>query len=177
MKLHLGCGDKRLEGFVNVDFRETSAVDVVDDAATLKNISDGSVDLIYASHILEHFGRNEYKDVLKRWYDVLKPRGVLRLAVPDFGAVVEWYTLTARDLTDLRGLLYGGQDYPGNFHYCCWDRTTLEKDLKEAGFVFVTSWDWKKTEHSHVDDYSQSYLPHMDKEKGMLMSLNLEATK
>ena len=29
---------------------------------------DGSVELIYAAHILEHFGRNEYKDVLKEWF-------------------------------------------------------------------------------------------------------------
>ena len=46
--------------------------------------ADDSVGLIYASHILEHFGRHQYEDVLAEWYRVLSPGGVLRLAVPDF---------------------------------------------------------------------------------------------
>ena len=29
----------------------------------------------------------------------------------------------------------------------------------------------------YIDDYSQSYYPHMDKEDGKLMSLNVEAVK
>lgn len=33
---------------------------------------------------------------------------------------------------------------------------------------------WKNTEHSQFDDYSQSYIPHMDKINGTLMSLNVE---
>lgn len=37
----------------------------------------GSIALIYASHLLEHFGRYQYKDVLKEWFRVLQPGGVL----------------------------------------------------------------------------------------------------
>ena len=37
--------------------------------------------------------------------------------------------------------------------------------------------DWRDTEHSELDDFSQSYLPHMDKDNGKLMSLNIEAVK
>jgi hypothetical protein len=49
--------------------------------------------------------------------------------------------------------------------------------LLQAGFSEVRRWDWRNTEHSEVDDYSQAHLPHMDKENGRLMSLNLEAIK
>jgi hypothetical protein len=45
------------------------------------------------------------------------------------------------------------------------------------GFTDVHIWDWKKVEHGSVDDFSQAYLPHMDKESGELMSLNIQATK
>jgi len=45
------------------------------------------------------------------------------------------------------------------------------------GFCDVRVYDWKSTEHFYVDDYSQAYLPHMDKTNGKLMSLNVEATK
>ncbi len=42
----------------------------------------------------------------------------------------------------------------------------------------VRLWDWKTTPpHGYVDDYSQAYLPHMDKRGGKRMSLNVEADK
>ena len=41
----------------------------------------------------------------------------------------------------------------------------------------MREWDWRKTDHSNIDDYSQAYLPHMNKENGLLVSLNIEAKK
>jgi hypothetical protein len=53
----------------------------------------------------------------------------------------------------------------------------LTKKLYDVGFKNVQTWDWKSTEHAYIDDYSQAYLPHMEKETGMQMSLNLQAEK
>jgi hypothetical protein len=53
----------------------------------------------------------------------------------------------------------------------------LEHDLKTIGFDKIYKYDWRNTEHSDIDDFSQCYLPHMDKENGKLMSLNVEAIK
>ena len=176
LKLHIGCGSKRIEGFVNIDCRYLPTVDEIQNAELLRSYKPNTVDLIYASHILEHFGRWRYKQVLQRWYEILKPGGVLRLAVPDFQSVCHHYN-TNKDLSILMGLLYGGQDYEENFHYVTFDFHTLSKTLKEIGFGEVYLWDWRQTEHKDVDDFSQCYLPHMDKENGMLMSLNIEARK
>jgi len=176
MKLHLGCGNKHIEGFINVDARELPEVDVVDDVESLEKFTRGSVDLIYASHVLEHTGRLEYMRVLKHWYDVLKPQGLLRIAVPDIEQVCNHYT-KFKDLKVLRGLLWGGQNYPHNYHYMGWDFKCLKEDLELVGFKNIVRYNWRDTEHAHIDDFSQCYLPHMDKENGMLMSLNLEATK
>lgn len=176
MKLHLGCGDKILEGFINIDTRKIEGVDIVDDVAILSKIENESVDLIYCSHVLEHFGRNTYLSVLKRWYSVLKYGGILRISVPDFEKVVDHYLIN-KDIDKIRGFLYGGQNYKENYHYCAWDFNKLKSDLNEVGFKEVYRYDWDKTEHKDIDDYSQSYLPHMDKENGMLMSLNIEAIK
>jgi hypothetical protein len=57
------------------------------------------------------------------------------------------------------------------------DFPTLEKALLDVGFKEVAVYDWRKTEHSDLDDYSQAYYPHMDKENGKLLSLNVEARK
>jgi ubiquinone/menaquinone biosynthesis C-methylase UbiE len=175
-KLHLGCGNKPIKDFINIDVRHLEGVDMVDDIKQLSSFENKSVDLIYCSHVLEHFGRNEYKSVLKRWFDLLKDGGTLRIAVPDFEKVVEHYN-EYKDLNILRGFLYGGQTYDQNFHYCGWDFKTLENDLKLIGFNKITRYDWRETEHSNIDDFSQSYLPHMEKIHGKLMSLNVEATK
>lgn len=176
LKLHLGCGDKHIEGYTNIDIRYLPGVDEINNIKFLRKYQHNSIDMIYACHVLEHFSRWEYKTVIKRWYDILKPGGTIRIAVPDFEKIVEYYQQT-KDLAALRGLICGGQDYDENFHYCCWDFNLLKQDLKECGFEYIHKYDWRNTDHSNIDDYSQSYLPHMDKENGKLMSLNIQATK
>jgi ubiquinone/menaquinone biosynthesis C-methylase UbiE len=177
MKLHLGCGKKRIEGFINVDIIEQDGVDVVDDVSKLLNFKNESADLIYACHVLEHFKRKEYFDVLKRWTEVLKTGGILRLSVPDFEKVAKVYYEEKHGLDELMGFLQGGQTFGYNFHFMNFDYKTLQKDLKELNYKGIKLWDWRTTEHTNVDDYSQSYLPHMDKENGELMSLNIQAIK
>jgi predicted SAM-dependent methyltransferase len=175
MKLHLGCGTKHLDGFINVDSRYIPEVDVADDIRTLTKFQNDSAELIYACHVLEHVGRREYMAVLKRWHEILKSDGILRLAVPDFESVVNHYVKN-HNIEAVRGLLWGGQDYPTNYHYIGWDFDRLKKDLEEIGFKNVQRYDRDKTEHSHVDDYSASFLPKMDR-GGMLMSLNVTCIK
>jgi predicted SAM-dependent methyltransferase len=176
MKLHLGCGKKHIPGFVHVDIEEHSHVDFrvpVNDLGFAKN---GSVDLIYASHVLEHFGRHELDQVLREWFRVLRKGGLLRVAVPDFEAVVQRYGRTG-NLSELIGLVSGGQRNEYDYHKMIFDEKFLGARLLQTGFVSISRYDWKATEHAWLDDYSQAYLPHLDKEHGQLMSLNLEAVK
>lgn len=176
MKLHLGCGDKIIEGFTNVDIRPNTNVDLVDDISKLKSIDNNEVKLIYACHVLEHFNRFEYIKVLERWHQLLSEGGILRLSVPDIEKVFQMYN-NGTPLNKLLGFLYGGQTYEHNFHYVGFDFESLKESLLSVGFKEVRLWDWRYTEHSNIDDFSQAYLPHMDKENGTLMSLNVEAIK
>lgn len=174
-KLHIGAGRVHLPGFINIDLFDTHQADIYCDLTRLP-WDPGSFDLIYASHVLEHVHRRMVTATLHHWGDMLRKGGVLRLAVPSFDAVVERYKET-RDLNELLGLLYGGQTHPKNNHFITFNFETLRDHLLRAGFKKVRPWDWRKTEHNEHDDYSQAYLPHMDKESGRLMSLNLEAIK
>jgi len=176
MKLHLGCGHKKLKGFTNIDIREDVNPDIIADISYLKEFKSDSVGLIYVCHVLEHFGRQEYLDILKNWGNILKPGGTLRISVPDIESVFLKYQ-EGVPLRNLMGFLYGGQTYPENYHYIGFDFKTLKEDLESIGFENVKRWDWRNVEHGHVDDYSQSYIPHMDKDNGDLMSLNVEAKK
>lgn len=179
MKLHLGCGSKKIPGFYHIDALAYEHIDHVGRVDVLTNIESDSVSLIYACHVLEHFGRHEYKSVLAEWFRVLAPGGVLRIGVPDFKAVAHVYLNCdpARGIEDVLGLCVGGQRDQYDFHKMIFDQPLLTRDLTSIGFSSIRPWDWRTTEHSHLDDYSQSYLPHMDKENGTLMSLNLEAIK
>lgn len=51
------------------------------------------------------------------------------------------------------------------------------KVLEDVGFENVRRYNWRETEHALIDDYSQAYIPHMDKENGILISLNIECSK
>ena len=59
------------------------------------------------------------------------------------------------------------------------DFATLAEGLEAVGFRNVRRYDWRETDVGKlgIDDYSQAYLPHMDKESGRLMMLNVEADK
>jgi ubiquinone/menaquinone biosynthesis C-methylase UbiE len=176
MKLHIGSGDKILKGFVNVDIRNLPGVDVVTDIHDLSLFEGDDIELIYCSHVLEHVPRFKYMDILQNWYSILKIGGKLRLAVPDIESVFKHYS-KYKNLEILRGFLWGGQTYDENYHYCGWDFETLSRDLKSVGFDIISRYNWNSTEHKDVDDFSQCYLPHMDKVNGQLMSLNVEAIK
>jgi predicted SAM-dependent methyltransferase len=177
-RLHLGCGRRHIPGFYHVDILEAPHVDLRHRVDSLP-FPDDCVRLIYASHLLEHFGRNEVEGVLREWRRVLRPGGTLRLAVPDFAAVVAMYE--SEGLQDgksgLVGLVCGGQRNTYDFHKIIFDEPFLAFLLQKAGYRNVRRWDWRQTEHAHVDDYSQAYLPHLDKDRGRLMSLNVEADK
>lgn len=188
MKLNLGCGTKKMPGFVNVDIRfnpnpesEANKVftdpDVVDDIRLLKKFENNSVDLIYSCHVVEHFTKNERLGVLRRWCEVIKPGGTIRLAVPDFEAVAYAYINKIVPIEKLWSALNGSQRHPYDFHYHCYDFDHLKADLESVGFTDVRRYDWRKTEHADIDDYSQAYYPHLQKDTGFLLSLNVEATK
>ena len=179
MKLHLGCGNRFIPGFYHVDYMDYPHVDRRGPVEDLSFLEDGSVELIYASHLLEHFGRYEVERVLKEWLRVLKPGGVLRLAVPDFRAVVELYEQEGLQsgFSGLVGLICGGQRHPLDFHKIIFDKPFLTDLLLRVGFSQVREWDWRATEHAAIDDYSQAHIPHMEKVRGRSVSLNLEGVK
>lgn len=179
-KLHLGCARRFIPGFYHVDAQAYPHVDRVADVSDLSFLPDNTVTLIYASSVLEHFGRHEYMDVLAEWYRVLKKGGVLRLSVPDFDAAVAVYLDRERfpdGLRRIHGALIGGQRDRWDFHKMVFNAQLLTESLMQTGFRTCRHWDWRKTEHSHVDDYSQAYQPHMDKTNGIHQALNLEGVK
>jgi len=186
MKLHLGSGKRHIPGWIHVDVIPGEHVDICHSIDRLPMIASDSVEVIYACHVLEHFLRTDVVAVLKEWHRVLIPGGVLRVPVPDFEAIAKLY-LGSHDCTDAKvhkgdlsytiGPLIGGQDGLYDFHYNIFDYVSLTAYLKAAGFSNIRKYDWRETEHAFLDDFSQSYCPHLAKANGMLISLNVEGIK
>lgn len=176
MKLHLGCGKRYIPGFIHIDAIDFDHIDHVSSIDSLPFIESNSADLIYNSHVLEHFKRRDVSRVLSEWLRVLKPNGTLRISVPDFEQICAVY-IQNRKLSEVIGPLFGGQNYLYNIHYNAFDFSSLESLLLQVGFINVKRYDWRLTDHSHIDDFSQAYIPHMDKENGRLISLNVECSK
>jgi predicted SAM-dependent methyltransferase len=179
-RLHLGCGSKNIPGFYHIDVEEFAHLDRIQMVNDLSFIEDDSVELIYASHVLEHFNRHVYMEVLREWHRKLMPDGVLRLSVPDFAKTAKAYldeNVPTNGIRGLLGALIGGQRNEHDFHRMAFDRELLESNLLEVGFRECRLWDWRTTEHAHIDDFSQAYIPKNDKVGGLMMSLNLEAIK
>lgn len=134
-KLHLGCGDRRLEGYLNIDIRKTHATDMVCNIRSLP-FRENSIDLIENYHVIEHMGRHELPQALRSWYSVLKPGGRLIMEFPDFDANVKGYL--AGDDSNLDHI-YGLQRYPSDFHYFGYNVPRLRTLLEGCGFTSVTS--------------------------------------
>jgi ubiquinone/menaquinone biosynthesis C-methylase UbiE len=85
MKLDLGCGDKRREGFIRVDRSQRVEPDMVLDLEQLPwPWPDGSVDEIIMEHVLEHLGQAPavFFGIMQELYRVMKPGAWLHIAVP-----------------------------------------------------------------------------------------------
>jgi len=92
IKLNLGCGDKILDGYINVDVVESRAgkkPDVIFDLHDLSKFKSNSVDEILAVHVIEHFWQWEVVDILKEWTRVLKPGGKMILECPNLISAAE----------------------------------------------------------------------------------------
>lgn len=178
MKFNIGCGKRNFgKNWIHIDSYEYGHVD--SDDIFLKSYDLNSADLIYASHLIEYFDRDEILELLLSWKKVLKKNGILRLSVPNFEVCAKLYTQGLYTLDYFLGPFYGKMKMNNKliYHRTIFDFESLKTLLKKVGMKKIAIYDWRLTEHSSFDDHSQAYLPHMDKNNGTLISLNVECLK
>jgi len=179
IKLNLGCGWRNFgEDWTHIDGGDYDHLDYTD--ITKFGYKDNTIDLIYASHVIEYFDREEVIPLLQEWFRVLKPGSKLRIAVPDFKAMVNLYLKGGYQLESFLGPLYGKMSMGDEiiYHKTTYDLESLTAILANIGFKNIERYNWKDYPiHIENDDHSQAYKPNMDKENGTLISLNVEASK
>ncbi len=174
--LNIGCGDKQIPNprWVNIDKREGPGIHIVCDMRDVPDfVDEDSVDLIYCCHALEHLELEDAREALKAWAFVLRPQvGILRVCVPDMG-MVHHRLHHGCHLDRVRGLIWGGQNHPDNYHYTGWDYQELARDLRDCGFFNIEPYDpWDVMRPWVPPKFRDFSFMELD---GYSMSLNLEA--
>jgi predicted SAM-dependent methyltransferase len=97
LMLNLGCGNNYHPDWINVDF--VAAGDDVISYDLTKGIPFSSevFDVVYHSHVLEHFTAQQGNFLIGECFRVLKPKGILRIAVPDLEGIVRNYVKFLED--------------------------------------------------------------------------------
>lgn len=154
IKLHLGCGMRDFgEDWDHVDAIKAPHIKSHD--VTKLAYKTGSVSMIYASHLIAYFSRQEIIPILKEWRRVLKPKGVLRVSTPDWDAL-------RKIRTPLTGPLYGKMGEPAIYHKTVYSFESLKTLLDLVGFYRI------KRFTADTDDCSAAEY------EGQLISLNIE---
>ncbi len=160
---NLGCGVSFFKGFLNIDFWAQLQQNVVykdlngtQDTFMLNfdlrggvPARDSSLDLIYHSHMLEHLNFTDGIAFTKECFRALKPKGVMRVLVPDLELFVNAYASDNtffldeyRRVLDNKIYITKGSIFMGMLHNhghkMGYDFETLKWLLENSGFSNVT---------------------------------------
>ncbi len=83
-RVHLGCGNDYMEGFINIDGNYRCKVDYLLDIRAGLPFPSDSMHYVYSCHMLEHLYPSEAAHLIAEIYRVLNPYGYARLLMPDF---------------------------------------------------------------------------------------------
>jgi len=89
--LNLGCGSRFHPDWTNIDVTSSSRHVHAHDLSQGIPFRDDTFDVVYHSHLLEHFPKNEAPRFMQECYRVLKPGGIIRVAVPDLERIARIY--------------------------------------------------------------------------------------
>jgi predicted SAM-dependent methyltransferase len=142
IRLNLGSGPRKLQGWVNVDVVGMNP-DLPWDLRRGIPFPDTSVDAVFFEHVLEHFPLANVFEILDEAKRVLRPGGMVRVGVPDFGRYLLSYAGDKGFIQSNRPnrptpLLAVAEVALFHGHRSVWDGETLVRTLEEAGFTEVT---------------------------------------
>lgn len=153
-KLHLGSGERLLDGWANVDIGGFGTL--LWDLRKPLPIKDKRVRLIYTEHFIEHIGRADARRLLSHAHQAMAPGGVIRISTPDLrklatdylqGKVIhmehgDWYPQTPCQMLNEAVRFWG--------HVYIYDEPELVQLLEECGFSDIRRQRWGESEHHEL---------------------------
>ena len=109
--LNFGCGGTFHRDWVNLDASPVSPDVIAHDLRRRFPFADGTFDAVYGSHVLEHLEPETAKCLLRDCLRILKPGGIIRVAVPDLETIARLY------LASLEMTLAGDPEAEGRYDW------------------------------------------------------------
>lgn len=146
VKLHLGCGGRHLDGYVNIDFPPVkhtllhkNYADVYADITAI-NFPLNSIHEIRIHHAFEHFQRPIACALIVSWYSWLDEGGLLRIEVPDFqkmaSIMVSLFSTRKQKLLAERHI-FGSQEADWGIHYEGYTPALMKNFIESFGFKTI----------------------------------------
>lgn len=141
-RLHLGCGERYLEGYINIDFppetqpvMNTSKADLHADLTDLR-YERGSIEEVRLHHVFEHFDRPTALRLLLDWHDWLVVGGQLVIETPDFERCARAFFLPwrRRDRGVLLRHIFGSHEAAWAAHWDGWYEAKFRRHLEALGY-------------------------------------------
>jgi len=171
LKLYVGSRNYKPDGYVTVDIDPANKPDIVADITNMTSVADASCDEVVAGHVLEHIEWPDSFAAIAEFARVLKPGGVVKIAVPDMASLMRML-LGGESAFHVMGLIYGLGGRVNTFerHRYGFTLGMLADILETLGFGEFDWW------NSSLADASNGWAPRgLDERIGM--SLNMQAVK
>ena len=169
VRLHIGSGQRHLDGWINLDNQDLPGVDRVVDVR--RGLPYKGVAAIFAEHFLEHLPLEAGLDFLRECRRALAPDGVLRLSTPNLAWVLATHYRHDDALPQDQGLLdclRTNKAFHAWGHQFLYNRAALSLALAAAGFAEVSFHAYRESPrpglaglegHEKSDDFPG--LPHV----------------
>ncbi len=139
MQLHIG-GKEIKEGWKILNALPSDGVDFVGDVRDLSRFDDGGCSKIYASHVMEHLGQNDFPVVLKEIYRILSDSGEFYFSVPDLETLCRLFLqpeLNVDQRFHVMRMMFGGQVDEYDFHHIGLSYEFMVNYFRVAGFTKI----------------------------------------
>lgn len=177
MKLHLGCGQKYLDGYVNIDYppaehtvQDTSVADEYHNISQLKYKS-ACIDEVRLHHVFEHFERFSACAYLASWNSWLKQGGAIHIEVPDFETTLK-KNFSRWDNHRFEGVglrhIFGSQEAAWAVHYEGYSEWKLKEIVSHFGFgnIEIIKSSYKRTFNIEIKATKKRSITKLEAMKG-----------
>lgn len=175
LRLHLGCQENYLPGYINIDLppeahtAEKVKADVYADVRTL-SYEPETVDEVRSHHMLEHFSRQEALVLLARWHKWLKMDGMLHVETPDFEESAKKFVGT-HDINEqfqIARHIFGSHEADWAYHKDFWSEEKFRFVLRELGYGDLAFENFSNNLEQKIPKLKGSFVAKQEKLLGKL---------
>jgi len=165
VKLNLGCGQTKREGYINIDIDRKAGPELLSSVVDMPFFDECSIDEIVCIHLIEHLSLKECDDAFQEWFRILKHGAQITIECPDFeelcrqfvnaDKVDRWYSYQGTWHSLIKHF-FGNQRTVGQFHKSGYTKERLEDLLTMFGFrriIFLEEMEYKYSPSIRVQAY------------------------